>query len=114
MAVGVATETVVTNGMAAPIGMAVFPAVETIDAEGIADQPDIAGSEIEILVTHEADVFVTIPDVIVRNGHHRWCDNHRRWCHHHGRRIGDHWRYERYPARLNDTAGHQDNPSCRQ
>jgi len=107
VAMGIAAETVVANGVGAPIGMAMFPAVETVEPEGVADQPDIAGSEIEILVAHETDVFITIPHVIVRNGHHGWGNDHRR-----RRRHRDDRGIERYSSGLDDATGHQHKPSC--
>jgi hypothetical protein len=49
--------------------------METLQPEWFSDQPDIARSQIEILVTNETDEFDTIPDVSFRN--HYWLLYHR-------------------------------------
>jgi hypothetical protein len=81
--------------------------METLQPEWFTEQPDIARSQIVILVTNETDVFVTIPGVTVRN-HYR--SHFYRWRSH-----IDHWlrshNYEwlkRHPSIwLNDTAGYK-------
>jgi hypothetical protein len=65
MAIAIFPVIVIANGVVPPIGMASFPSMETIQPEGFTEQPDIAGSQIVILVADEADVLVTIPDVAV-------------------------------------------------
>jgi len=44
LAVGVSAETIIANGMAPPITVETFPAVETLQPEGLADQPNVARS----------------------------------------------------------------------
>jgi hypothetical protein len=107
VSVGVATETIVADGVDAPIRMTAFPAMETIQPVRITDEPDIAGSEIEILVADETDVFIAVPSVAVRNPDHhfRGHDDRRSLHHHRGRRrIGDDGRRIHHPAGFNDTA----------
>src|SRR5271170_3327627 len=66
------SEIVIANRVGPPIGMASFPSVKTIHPEWVADQPDTARSQIVILGADKADVFVTIPDIIIRNIYWRW------------------------------------------
>jgi len=111
MAIAIRPVTVIADGVCPPIGMASFPSMETIQPEGIAEQPDIAGAKIVILVAHEADVFVTVPGVTVRNHHrshfHRWWGDNHHWLRGH-----NHEWLKRHPSIwLNDTAGHKS--SCR-
>ena len=104
--VGIAAEAIIADGVDAPIRMATFPAVETVQAVRITDEPDIAGSEIEILVADDTDVFIAVPGVAVRNPyHHVRGHDDRRSLHHHWwrRRIGDDWRRIHYAAGFNDT-----------
>jgi len=94
---------VIANGVIPPISMASFPSMETIQPERFTKQPDIAGSQIVILVTHETDVFVTIPGVAVRD-HYR-SHFHRWWSYIHRRRGHNHeWLKRHLSIRLNDTA----------
>jgi hypothetical protein len=76
--------------MHAPIGVEPFPIVEARHTEGLADQPDVAWTEVKARVSHEPDVFNAVPDVIVRNfdddGSRRWgwrygSNYHRRGSH---------------------------------
>src|SRR5579864_7065090 len=74
----ISSETIIVNGMGAPITVVSFPSMKTLEPEWVGEQPDIAGPQIIILAANETDVFVAIPDVIVRN-HYRPCFNlHRR------------------------------------
>jgi len=104
MSIAIRSVIVIANGMRLPIRMASFPSVETIQPEWVGDEPDIANSQIEILVANETDVFVTIPGVAVRNHYrshfHRWrCHNY------HWLRSYDYEWLKRHPStRLNDTA----------
>jgi hypothetical protein len=78
--------------------------METIQPERFAEQPDIARPQIIILVANEADVFVSIPGVAVRN-HHRGDFHRRRGDNHHWLRGDNHERLKRHPSIwLNDTA----------
>ena len=107
MSIAIRPVTVIANGMDPPIRMASFPSMETVQPEGFTEQPDIAGSQIVILVAQETDVFVTVPDVTVRNhyrGHFHRCRSHN----HHWLRSHNHEWLKRHPSvRLNDTAGHK-------
>ena len=70
---------IVAHGVAPPIRMNAYPRMKVTQPDRVTDQPDIARSQIVILVTHDTDVFVTIPIVIVRDHrhfHHRWGHNH--------------------------------------
>ena len=115
MAVPVSPMTVIANGVVPPIRMASFPAMETLQPERFTEQPDIARSQIVILVAHETDVFVTIPGVTVRNHGRGGIDG--------GGRCGiDHWLRSHHhegpnPCHpsiwLNDTTGQQPQSSGR-
>src|ERR1039457_257239 len=83
VAIAVRSVTVVADGVVPPAGMAPFPSMEAVQPERFAEQPDIAGAKIVILVVNEADVFVAVPCVAVGN-HHR---NHFHRC----RSDNDHW-----------------------
>ena len=76
VSVAVVSETIIADGVVSPIRMASFPSVETLQPEWIGDQPDIAGSQIEILAANETDVFVAIPDVSFRNHYWLRCRSH--------------------------------------
>lgn len=67
---------VVVDGMSAPIRVDHLPALETMESHRIANDPDIAGSQIIILVAHHTDVFVAVPGVVVRDWFRR--DDYRR------------------------------------
>jgi len=74
--------------------------METLQSEWFTNQPDIARTQIIILVTDQTDVLVTIPHVIVGNQHYlRWFrrDDHRR------RNRNDRGS-EHHPPGLNHTA----------
>jgi hypothetical protein len=86
--------------------MFAFPAVKTFNPKRITDQPKIVRTQVIILIPNVTDVFVTIPDVTVRNHGRRGIDDGRRcgidqWLrsHHHEGQNPHHssiW--------LNDTA----------
>jgi hypothetical protein len=60
--------------------------MKTLQPDWITGQPDIAGSQIEIRATNDADEFNTVPDVTVRNLDYRWRDlNDWRWRSHYHR-----------------------------
>ena len=84
MSMVVVSITIIANGVGSPVTMVSFPSMETLQPERFTDQPDIAGSQIEILVTDETDIFDPIPGVIVRN-HYRFHGRHHHRCrsHHH-------------------------------
>ena len=96
VSIAIGSEPVIANGVGSPIGMASFPSMETIQAEGVTDQPDIACSQIEILVANETDVFDTIPGVTVRN--HGGRLHHQRRRHIHCRRRHHYEWLERQPS----------------
>ena len=98
MSMAVGSVTIIANGVGLPVSMLSFPSMETLQPEWFTDQPDIAGAQIEILATHETDIFDTIPGVIVRN-HYRFHGRH-----HHRCRSHHHDGLERHPAiRFNHT-----------
>jgi len=104
MAMGIFSVTIIAGGMTSPISMATFPTMETFQPVRSGDQPDITGSQIEILVSHKADVFDTIPSVSLGN-HYR--PNLHGWGNHYRRRK----RYRRQqqphlPIWLNHTPRH--------
>jgi hypothetical protein len=86
MPMGIRPETIIVDHMCAPIRMVSCPCVETFHSNGIANQPNITGTQIEIIGADEADKFNPVPGVIIRNlddrrrGHHYGCRglNHRR------------------------------------
>ena len=57
MSTGIFSETIIANGVPPPISMASFPSMETLQPEWFTDQPDITGSQIEILVANKTDEF---------------------------------------------------------
>src|ERR1039458_9139156 len=83
VAIAVRPVTVIADSVVPPAGMAPFPSMEAVQPERFAEQPDVAGSQIVILVANKTDVFVAVPGVAVRN-HHR---SH----FHHWRADNDHW-----------------------
>jgi hypothetical protein len=90
----------IANGMGSPIGMASFPAMKTLEPDWIGNEPDMIRSQIVVLIANDADVFVSIPDVVVRNG-----------CLHRHRRR----RFDRHPNTHphasvwpHDAAGHDE------
>ena len=92
MSMAIVSVTIIANSVVPPIGMASFPSMKALKPEWFTDQPDIAGSQIEILVANETDVFVTIPDVTVGNHYRPRC-----FSHNYRRRCNHHW-CERHPA----------------
>jgi len=87
MPVAISSETIIANGVGAPIGMEPLPFMETRQPVRTAGQPDVARPQIEIPVVDDTDVFNTIPDVGVwklyywrydYNGLRRCNDNRRR------------------------------------
>ncbi|GEM_PF-1426981 len=83
MSMGVFSVIIIASGVVSPITMVSFPSMETLQPEWFTDQPEIARSQIEILVTNDTDVFDTIPDVTVRN--HYWRLYQRCRSHHYHR-----------------------------
>src|ERR1035441_5870218 len=83
VAIAVRPVTVVADGVVQPIGMAPFPSMEAVQPERFTEEPDVAGSQIVILVANEADVFVAVPGVAVRDHHrapfHPWRGEHTTW-----------------------------------
>ncbi len=71
MSLGIAAVTVIVNGMVVPIWMIPFPTMKALKPPWFTTEPDIAWPQIEIHTAHQAHIFVTVPDVIVRNLHHR-------------------------------------------
>jgi len=71
---GVFSETIIASGVVSPIRMAAFPSMETFQPVWPGEQPDITGSQIEILVPDKTDVFDTVPSVSL--GNHHWLDHH--------------------------------------
>jgi len=80
MSTGIFPEAIIANGVFAPIMMVPFPSVETLHANGIADQPNSAGSQIEILIAHHSHVFA-VHDHIIFWHHDRFLDHHWRRFH---------------------------------
>ena len=68
---------VIVDGMSTPICMTHLPGLETMEPHRVANDPDVARSQVIILVTDHADVFVTIPGVVFRDRFRR--DDDRRW-----------------------------------
>ena len=89
MSMGIFSVTIIANAVVSPIRMVSFIAMETLQPVSISDQPDITGSQIEILAINDTDVFDTIPDVSFRN-HYRSL-YHQCRCHIHRLRSHYHW-----------------------
>ena len=73
----VSSEAIIAEGVIPPVSMVSFPSMESLQPDWITDQPETAGSQIEILVSNQADVFAINHNVTVRN-HHRFLDYW--WC----------------------------------
>jgi hypothetical protein len=69
MTMTVPPETIIAGGVASPIGMPSFPSMKAVYSEWVGDNPNVSRTQIEILIADKADVFITIPNVIVRNIH---------------------------------------------
>jgi len=103
MSIAIGSETIIANSMFPPITMLSFPSMETLQAEWFTDQPHIARSQIEILVTNDPDEFHTIPDISFRHHYRRfdhWCWRHYHWC----RSRNYQWLKTYPPVWLNDTS----------
>lgn len=112
MTVAIISKMIVADVVTPPIRMASYPHMKAVQSHWIANQPDIAGPEIVILVSNDTDIFITIPDVIVRYHYriHRWWG----WGYNHGRWSRNDHRCETHPStRRNDTAGSKHHCSCR-
>ncbi len=62
----------IVNGMVAPIRVIPFPAMKALKPPWFTDNPDMARAQIVILTADKADVFVTVPGVIIRIHPHRY------------------------------------------
>ncbi len=91
MAMAVGPITIIARDVSAPIRMPTDPDVNVTQPHRVTDEPDISRAQIIILVTHEADVFITVPVIIIGDGRHL----HRRWSDHHADAHA--------PIRLHDT-----------
>lgn len=85
MSTVVVTVTVIVNGMIVPVWMIPFPAMKALKPPWFTTEPDIAWPQIEINTAHQAHIFVTVPDVIIRIHTHR---HHRRGRFHGHAAIG--------------------------
>ena len=69
----------IVNSVGMPIRVFPFPIMEAMQPVSIHDHPYISRTQVIILVTHDANVFITIPIVTIRSNdlhrHGRW----RRW-----------------------------------
>ena len=86
VSVGIAAILIVADGVKAPVGMTSFPTMEALQPGSIKGQPDMVGSQIILVAAHQADIFIAVPDVFIRNPdihgnyrspHHGGNDNHR-------------------------------------
>jgi len=99
MPLGVLAEFHVGRGVRAPIHVASFPPMKARQTYWIASNPDVVGTQVEILVANDADVFVTVPDVGVRNAdlhRYRGRGNLHGYC---GRRRRDDLNLDSKPSR---------------
>ncbi len=128
MAVGIVAEPIIEGHVHAPVGMDADVGMEMTQAHGVAEEPDVAGSEVVILIADDADVFIAVPDIGI--GHDIHGGDRRRGSHLDGRRWSDVYRRRRgdvdargaddngfkgHPAiRTDDAAGDQDQTSCQQ
>jgi len=65
----------IVSGVGVPIRVDPFPIMKTRHAEGFTTNPDVVRPQIVVHTADDADVFVTVPDVIIRIHVHRY---HRR------------------------------------
>jgi len=77
----------VANGMVAPIRVAFLPAVKAFQPHRIARDPDVTGSQIEIIRADDAYIFIAVPYVGI--GHANF-HGHCRCRYDHDRRRGWH------------------------
>jgi hypothetical protein len=61
----------VMRGMGAPGRIRLFPSLETMHTGWVHHHPDVAGSQIIILAPDHADVFTSVPHIVVWSGCHR-------------------------------------------
>jgi hypothetical protein len=98
VSLGITAVMFIVNGMSVPIRMIPFPAVKAPKPPWFTNNPDMARSQIVILTADDADVFVTVPDVIIRIHSHR----------HHGRgRFHGHTAIRSYNAAGYQCRGRQ-------
>ena len=113
MAVRIVAEPCIDGHMHAPVGMDADVGMEMIQAHGIAEEPDVAGSEVVILIADDADVFIAIPDIGI--GHDIHGRDRRRGRLHDGRRGSDDNGFKCHAAiRTDDAAGDQYQTACQQ
>ena len=99
MSVAVVPVMIIANSVFPPVSMVPFPSVEAFQPPRFTTQPDIARPQIEIGSAYQADVFVTVPVIIVGN-----------FIHHHDRRrrVHNHSCPETHPPiRLNNAPGNE-------
>jgi len=82
-------------------GVATFPAMEALQPVRSSDEPDITKSQIEILVSDQADVFDAIPSVSL--GNHYWPDLHHWGNQHCRRKLNRRQQHPHLPVRRNHT-----------
>ena len=119
MSIVIGPESIIMSGVLAPIRMAPFPTVETIQSEWVGNQPHVAGSQIKILVANETDVFNAVPSILIRNHHRSF--HHRLWSDvdrlrsdvNRLRRRNDDGCEGHPPVRTNHAAREEDNSSSR-
>jgi hypothetical protein len=102
MAVGIFSETIIASGAVSPTSMTTFPSMKSFQPVWSGDQPDITGSQIEILVPHQTDVFDTVPSVSL--GNHYWRNVHGRGDHHCRRNRNRRQQKPHLPIWLNYTS----------
>jgi hypothetical protein len=83
--VRVAAINFIVSGVSAPIGMDFFPVMKASQSNRVANDPDVARSQIIVLTADDADKFDTVPNIIIgiylrsyRNWRRSRLDYHRR------------------------------------
>lgn len=101
---GIATIFIVFNRLSGPIVMVAFPAMEVCQPVSRHQHPRVTGAQIIILATDEADVFVAIPYIAIRDtyGH----SDHRRGRNRDGY-LNRWWRHDNHGRACNGGYGGQ-------
>lgn len=58
---------IIAGGVLSPIMMMAFPFVKMFDAIFVKGHPDVSRPQIDVFTVDHADVFVAVPDVIIRH-----------------------------------------------
>jgi len=69
MSLGIEAKPHVDSGVRAPIRMDFHPVLKPREPDGIANNPNVAGTKVIILVANNTNIFIAVPDVVIRNAY---------------------------------------------